>query len=65
MDISRRLFHEITVERDSYIFDVEVQYEKIPLFYHHCNRIGHNVSNGMWLHLNKPMEKIDQGKKQT
>ena len=55
----------LPVERDGYAFDVEVQYEKLPLFCHHCNIIGHNVSNCKWLHTKKPMKKIDHGEKPT
>jgi hypothetical protein len=41
---------------------VEVQYERRPLFYHHCYSIGHNVYTCRWLHPQPPKEKNDRGK---
>jgi hypothetical protein len=32
IDLSRRLFDEITVERDGFAFQVEVVYERLPAF---------------------------------
>jgi len=41
---------------------VEVQYERRPLFCHHCYSIGHNVSTCHWLHPQPPKDKNDRGK---
>lgn len=38
------------MEREGFAFKVEVQYERRPLFCHHCYVIGHNVSTCKWLH---------------
>ena len=36
MDFSRKMFHEITVEREGYSFNVEVAYDWLPDFCSHC-----------------------------
>ena len=67
MDFSRKLFHEITVEREGYAFNVEVAYEWLPDFCTHCQNIGHDVSACRWLYPRKESkankETIAQGKK--
>jgi len=67
MDFSRKLFHEIIVERKGYAFNVEVAYEWLPEFCTHCQTIGHDVSSCRWLYPWKDnivrKEKIVQGKK--
>lgn len=67
MDFSRKLFHEITVEREGYVFNVEVAYEWLPEFCTHCQTISHDVSSSRWLYSRKNStvhnEKIVQGKK--
>lgn len=67
MDFSRKIFHEITVEREGYAFNVEVAYEWLPDFCTHCQIIGHDVSACRWLYprleKNAHREKIVQGKK--
>jgi len=67
MDFSRKLFHEITVEREGFTFNVEVAYEWLPDFCTHCQNIGHNVSACRWLYPRKDSnankETIAQGKK--
>lgn len=50
MDFSRQMFHEITVEREGYSFNVEVAYEWLPAFCSHCQNIGHDVSACRWLY---------------
>jgi len=67
MDFSRQLFHEITVEREGYAFQVELAYEWLPDYCTHCHTIGHDVSSCRWLYPQKDntvhKEKIVQGKK--
>jgi hypothetical protein len=67
MDFSRRIFHEITVERIGYAFTVEVAYEWMPDYCTHCHNIGHDVSACRWLYPRKDSsaskEAIVQGKK--
>jgi hypothetical protein len=62
IDLSKRTFDEIRVERDGFAFKIEVQYERKPLFCHHCFAIGHDVSTCRWLHPQPPKDKNDRGK---
>ena len=62
--LSKRVYDEILVERESFAFNVEVQYERRPLFCHHCYVIGHNEMNCK--RLNPEAVKVpDRGKKQV
>lgn len=45
IDFSRKLYHEITVEREGYAFNVEVAYGWLPEFCTHCQTIGHDFSS--------------------
>jgi len=67
MDFSRQIFHEITVEREGYAFQVEVAYEWFPDYCTHCHTIGHDISSCRWLYPKKDnivhKENIVQGKK--
>jgi hypothetical protein len=62
IDLSKRAYDEILVEREGFAFKVEVQYERRPLFCHQCYSIGHNVSTCRWLHPQPPKDKNDRGK---
>jgi hypothetical protein len=44
IDLSKRAFDEIIVERDGFSFKVEVQYVRRQLLCHHCYIIGYNVA---------------------
>lgn len=63
IDLSKRVFDEILVEREGFAIKVEVQYERHPLFGHHCNVIGHNVTTCKWLHSKAAKE--NRGKTQV
>jgi hypothetical protein len=67
MDLSRKLFHEIVVEREGFAFTLEVAYEWLPDFCTHCQAIGHDVTDCQRLYprkeTNATKEKIAQGKK--
>ena len=52
------------MEREGYAFKVEMQYERRPLFCHHCYVIGHNVTTCKWLHP-EATKALDRGKKAT
>ena len=67
IDFSRQIFHEITVAREGYEFDVEVAYKWMPDFCSHCQNLGHDGSACRWLYPRKDnnanKEIIAQGKK--
>jgi len=69
MDFSRKLFHEIVVEREGYAFTVEVAYEWMPDFCSHCQNIGHDVTACRRLYPRKetiaPKDQLSKGKKQV
>jgi hypothetical protein len=62
IDLSRRLFDEITV-RDGYEFKLEVVYERLPAFCLHCITIGHDLSSCRWLLPAKEILKQEPVKK--
>jgi len=63
IDLSKRVFDEILIEREGFAFKVEVQYERHPLFCHRCYVIGHNVMTCKWLHQEAAKE--NRGKTQV
>jgi len=64
IDLSKRVYDEILVEWEGFAFKVKVQYERRPLFCHHCYVIGHNEMNCK--RLNPEGAKVpDRGKKQV
>lgn len=69
MDFSRKIFHEIIVEREWYAFTLEVAYEWMPDFCSHCQNIGHDVIACRRLYPRKettaPKEQLAKGKKQV
>jgi hypothetical protein len=69
MDLSRKIFHEIVVEREEFAFTLAVSYEWMSYFCTHCQSIGHDVTACRRLYLRKETntskEQIAQGKKQT
>ncbi|MCH84492.1 NBS resistance protein [Trifolium medium] len=50
VDLSKRLFDEIMVEREGFAFFVQVVYENLPDFCNHCQTIGHSVAACHQLH---------------
>jgi len=62
IDLSKRAYHEILVEREGFTFKVEVQYERRPLFFHHYYSIGCIVSTCRWTHPQIDKAKNDHGK---
>jgi len=60
IDLSKKIFDEILVEREGFAFKAEVQYERRPFFCHHCYAIGHDVTTCKWLHPD--MSKENRGK---
>jgi len=67
MDFSRKLFHEIVVEREGFDFTVQVAYEWLPDFCTHYQSIGHDVIVCRCLYPRKETttakEQIAKGKK--
>jgi len=67
IDFSKRIFHEIIVEREGASYPVKVVYERIPDFCSHCQALGHDVTNFRWLYPRKDVmskEKVAKGKTQ-
>jgi len=62
IDLSKKAYDEVLVERDRYAFMVEIQYERRPLFCHHCYSIGHNISTCRWLNPQAAKVKSVRGK---
>jgi hypothetical protein len=62
IDLSKKAYDEVLVEREGYAFKVEIQYERRPLFCHHCYSIGHNITTCRWVHPQAAKEKVDRGK---
>ena len=67
MDFSRKIFHEIVVEREGYAFTVEVAYEWLLDLCSHYRNLGHDVTVCRRLYplTETPKEHIAQGKKQV
>ena len=63
VDLSKRAYDEILVEREGYTFKVKVQYKRRPLFCHHCYATGNNVTTCKWLHQEAITDVPDRGKK--
>jgi len=66
-DFSKKIFHEILVEREGGSYPVEVVYERIPDFCSHCQIFGHDVTNCCWLYPRKEdmsKDKVAKGKTQ-
>jgi hypothetical protein len=61
LDLSRYIFHEVTVEREEYAFNVEVIYEWMPDFCSHYKSIGHNDNNCCWLYPQKQVKMVKEG----
>ena len=62
IDLSKKAYDEVLVERDGFAFMVEIQYEQRPLFSHHCYSIGHNIATCRWLNPQAAKEKETRGK---
>jgi len=62
IDLLKKAYDEVLVERDGFAFMVEIEYEWRPLFCHHCYSIGHNITTCRWLQPQAAKEKMDRGK---
>jgi len=62
IDLSKKAYDEVLVERDDFAFMVEIQYEQRPLFCHHCYSIGHNITTCRWLNPQAAKENVNRGK---
>ncbi|MCI09821.1 defensin-like protein, partial [Trifolium medium] len=59
IDLSKRIYDEVMVERDGFVFYVKVIYERLPAYCNHCYSIGHLITNCCKLHpQEKPVEKV-------
>ena len=43
VDMSRKLFDSVLVEREGYTFPVQIQYERQPYYCSHCKFLGHTI----------------------
>jgi len=50
MNFSKKIFHELLVEREGFSFCVEVAYEWLLVFCSHCQNLSHNVATCCWLY---------------
>ena len=47
VDLASTLQHQLVLDCDGNLFDIDVIYEHLPLFCSHCHAIGHNLT-GYW-----------------
>lgn len=62
IDLSKKAYDEVLVERDGFAFMVEIQYERRPFFCHHCYSIGHNITTCRWINPQAAKEMVNRGK---
>ena len=53
IDLSKRNFYEITVEREGFSFYVEITYEWLPTYCQNYATIDHTIGQCKWLHNNQ------------
>jgi len=64
IDLSQDLRYKVLVERKDYAFFVDFEYENLPDFCTHCNKIGHYID--ICKFVNKPDHNADaEGKKKA
>ena len=52
VDLLSNLSNQIFVEKLGFVFIVDVEYEKLPIFCSNCKMIGHDLSNCRCLQQN-------------
>jgi len=72
LDLSKKIFYEVMVEREGFAFPVSIEYEGLPDFCTHCHSIGYNINSCRRLHplraetheqpINVGKKTIDNGK---
>jgi len=50
LDLSKKIFYEVLVEREGFAFPVDIEYEGLPYFCTHCHNIGHHINSCCRLH---------------
>jgi len=50
LDLSKKIFYEVLVEREGFAFPIAIEYEGLPEFCTHCHGIGHNINLCRQLH---------------
>ena len=66
LDLSKKIFYEVMVEREGFAFPVSIEYEGLPDFCTHCHSIGYNINSCRRLHPLRAKtheQPIDVGKK--
>lgn len=48
-DHSKKIYHEVVVEREGFTFSVKVSYEWLTTFCSHYKNIGHTIANCRWI----------------
>ncbi|CAI8594626.1 unnamed protein product [Vicia faba] len=56
IDLYAKIRYKLWVEREDYVFLINVEYENLPLFCSHCHNIGHSFSSCKFV-------KVDQEKR--
>lgn len=64
VDLSKRIFEEVMVEREGYVFYIPVAYERLPEFYSNCYTTGHFVALCNKLHPKPKDDKAQISKTQ-
>jgi len=64
LDLSKKVFYEVMVEREGFAFPVSIEYEGLPDFCTHCHSIDHNINSCRRLHPHREDDQpLDVGKK--
>jgi len=50
LDLSKKVFYEVLVEREGFAFPVDIEYEGLPDFCTHYHNIGHSINSCRRLH---------------
>ena len=65
IDLSANIRHNLWVEREGYVFLVNVVYENLPLFRSQCHNIGHSFSSCKLVNVDKEKVATNEKHKRT
>jgi hypothetical protein len=63
IDLSKKLYHQILVQREGYSFPVDLKFEKLPSFCSFCQCIGHTLEECTTRHMISLKESVKQRSK--